>query len=241
MNTLSSRHQPRVAVVPVRAGSKGLEGKNLLRIDDTPLYLRAVQQGLRTIGRVLLSTDIKEINQDDLPEGCTLCPRPAELSADDTPMAPVIDHLINSMNLQEQTLVLLQATTPLREDYDIQAALSLHDQGRHDLVMSVVESDPGTLKYGTLSESDFTAMRDTSHCFQNRQNLPKVHKPNGAVFVFSAASFMSCQGFPTTRVGAVEMPSDRSSDIDTLDDFLYVEQLVRSGVVADREQGCVSL
>lgn len=225
MKTIDSQHKGLVAVVPVRAGSKGLPGKNMRHIDDLPLYLRAVHQGLRTIGRVVLSTDIVEITQKNLPECCTLCLRPAELAADNTPMASVITHLIETHNLHDYTLVLLQATSPLREDFDIYTAIALHEEGRHDLVMSVVDSDPSILKYGTLSDGDFTAMRDPSHCFQNRQSLPMIHKPNGSVYVFTAASFMSSDGFPIGRIGAIEMPCNRSFDIDTLDDFLYVEKL----------------
>lgn len=214
-----------VAIVPVREGSKGLPGKNQRCIDGVPLYLRAVLQGQRTVGRVLLSTDIEAITREGLPTGCTLCPRPAALATDSTPMAPVIQDLIERYNLYEHTLVLLQATSPLRQDCDVNSALALHRQGRHDLVMSVVESDPSVLKYGTLHNNDFMAMRDASHCFENRQSLPEVHKPNGSVYVFSAASFMAANGFPTTRIGATEMPISRSFDIDTLNDFLYVEQL----------------
>lgn len=212
-----------IAVVPVRAGSKGLPGKNLRSLDGVPLYLHAVAQGLRTAGRVLLSTDIPVIRQSDLPANVTLCVRPSELAADDTPMEPVVAHLIEEHDLAGQTLVLLQATSPLRTDEDVLAAIALHAEGRHDLVMSVVARDSGVLKYGTLIGSDFSAMRDPTHCFSNRQSLPKVYGPNGAVYVFDADRFTAAEGFPSRCIGATEMPANRSVDIDTADDFDCVE------------------
>lgn len=216
-----------VAIVPVRAGSKGLSGKNIMPVNGTPLYLHAVHQGLRTVGRVLLSTDINEIDEVDLPQGCVLCRRPAHLAADETPMDAVIRHLIEDRSLQGSTLVLLQATSPLRLDSDITDALKLFEAHVYDMVLSVVERDRGVLKYGTLQGTVFTALREQRYCFFNRQALPPVHGPNGAVYVFEADRFIAANGFPSDRIGAIEMPIERSADIDTLADLRHVEDILR--------------
>ena len=212
-----------IAIVPVRDGSKGLPGKNIRSLAGVPLYVHAVTQGLRTVGRVLLSTDIPVIRQSDLPANVTLCVRPSELATDDTPMERVVAHLIEEHDLAGQTLVLLQATSPLRTDEDVLTAIALHAEGRHDIVMSVVARDNGILKYGTLIGSDFSAMRDATYCFSNRQSLPKVYGPNGAVYVFDADRFAAAEGFPSRCIGATEMPANRSIDIDTINDFDSVE------------------
>lgn len=224
--SVENRSDALMAVVPVRAGSKGLPGKNVRLLAGLPLYMHAVHQGLRTTGRVLLSTNIPEIAQSDLPEGCILCPRSAHLSADNTPMASVIADLIETRALERHTLVLLQATSPLRIDSDINAAISLHAEGRHDLVMSVVVQDRGVLKFGTLSSSGFTPLRDPTFCFTNRQSLPPIYGPNGAVYVFSAKRFIMEGGFPSASIGAVEMPAERSVDIDTIEDFRAIEKMI---------------
>jgi len=215
-----------VAIVPVRAGSKTLPGKNTRLVNGLPLYLRAVLQGLRTVGRVILSTDIEAIDEATLPNGCTLSRRPPALAADDTPMDFVIRHLIDEHGLTGKCLVLLQATSPLRLDSDILAALKLFGTRQYDMVLSVVERDRGALKYGTLQGSTFSAMREQRFCFFNRQQLPAVHGPNGAVYVFEADHFVVVQGFPSSRIGAVEMPIERSADIDTLADFRHVENML---------------
>lgn len=216
-----------IAIVPVRAGSKGLPGKNVMPVAGMPLYLHAVHQGLRTVGQVLLSSDIDGIDDASLPAGCTLCRRPDKLAADDTPMDAVIRHLIEDRALAGKTLVLLQATSPLRQDSDIRAAIALFGTQDHDMVLSVVERDRGVLKYGTLDGDRFKAMRAQRYCFFNRQQLPPVHGPNGAVYVFDADRFVAVNGFPSDRIGAIEMPTERSVDIDSLADLRHVEDMMR--------------
>lgn len=227
-----------IAIVPIRAGSKGLPSKNILPVNGMPLYLHAVHQGLRTVGSVFLSTDINEIGELDLPKGCFLCRRPAQLATDYTPMDAVIRHLIQERSLQGSTIVLLQATSPLRLDNDIIAALKLFEGNSYDMVFSVVKRDRGVLKYGTLQDNAFTALREQRYCFFNRQQLPPVYGPNGAIYVFLADRFMAVNGFPSDRIGVIEMPIERSVDIDTYADLRQVEDLMeKQMLVSDRLQG----
>lgn len=217
-----------IALVPVRAGSKGLPGKNTRSLAGVPLYLRAVLQALRCFPEVVLSTDIPEISQADLPPGCSLLARPPELAQDATTMAPVVAHAIDACQLQRKRIALLQATSPLRRDADIRGTLALHDTGLYDITFTVTEADASVLKYGTMDAGAFTALRDPKHCFSNRQSLPPVYRPNGAVYVFSAEDFTKTGDFPCNRMGAYEMTSDRSFDIDTETDFRTVESILNN-------------
>ena len=214
-----------IAIVPVRAGSRGLPGKNLRAFCGMPLYLRAVEQGIRALGKVLVSTDIAEICQDMLPVGGIVCRRPAELALDSTPMEEVIRHVIDCQRLQGQAILLLQATSPLRLDNDIRKAISKFSGGQYSMVLSVARRDSGVQKYGTLSRDEFKSFGDPKLCFRNRQALPAVYGPNGAIYIFDANSFISEGGFPTKKIGAIEMPRERSLDIDNEDDFMAAERI----------------
>jgi CMP-N-acetylneuraminic acid synthetase len=213
-----------VAVVPVRDGSKRLSRKNLMPFHGVPLYLRAVEQGLRNADNVILSTDIEEISRVDLPDRCHLSRRPSNLATDEMPMAPVIRQIIDDYALEGVTMMLLQATSPLRLDSDIAAAIDLFETGRFDMVMSVIQRDSDVLKYGTIKGGHFTALRNQDDPFLNQQALPEVFGPNGAVYIFNSDSFLNKNSFPVERIGVFEMPSERSIDIDTLEDFHLAEQ-----------------
>ncbi|HWK65761.1 MAG TPA: acylneuraminate cytidylyltransferase family protein [Rhizobiaceae bacterium] len=229
-----------LAILPLRAGSKGLPGKNLLPVAGKPLYRHTLDQALRTVGRCAITTDIPEILDADLPEGSIVVPRPACLADDKTPMAPVLLHAfeqLERMGLLADTAVLMQATSPLRRDEDVLAAVDLHAKGEFDLVMSVTTADSGILKYGFLRGGRFEAVSKPEYCFQNRQDLARVVRPNGAVYVFSTRLFRRNGGFPTGSIGAIEIPQALSIDIDGAADLRAAEEsLLRTAYAMEHRE-----
>lgn len=212
-----------VAVIPVRSGSKGLPGKNTRLLAGKPLYRHAVDSAIRSgASRIVISTDISEILSAELPDCVSVLRRPADLAGDTVSIAPVLLHAIDEARI-DGVLVLLQATSPLRTSADIEAALRLFASGEHELVMSVTQADSGVLKWGLLEKDRFRPIADPSYCFSNRQSLPTVVRPNGAVYVMNAGWFQARGSFVTSRIGVIEMSPERSQDIDTLSDFEICE------------------
>ena len=219
----------KLAILPLRAGSKGLAHKNLLPIAGKPLYRHTLEQALRVVGKCVITTDIRELLDAEAPEGCILVERPADLAGDRTPMNPVLAHVFDQLErdgILSETAVLMQATSPLRRDEDIRAAIDLHAGGDFDLVMSVTAADSGILKYGFLEGGRFEAVSRSEYCFENRQELPRVVRPNGAVYVFSPETFRVNGGLATDSIGAVEMPEARSIDIDSEADLKAAEEIL---------------
>lgn len=226
---LETAHGDALAVIPLRAGSKGLPGKNIRPLAGKPLYLHSVDQALRVVGKCVISTDIADVLSGDRSPACQVVPRPPELAADQTPIAPVLMHLFEHLKQQDalpNVAVLLQATSPLRRDEDIQSAIDLYRSGRFELVMSVVKTDPGILKYGFAKGGRFTPISSPEFCFSNRQSLPEIVRPNGAVYVFSPEAFMQNGSLATESIGSIEMPEAHSIDIDTLADLKAAEEFL---------------
>lgn len=213
-----------VAVVPARAGSKGAPGKNTRRFAGVALWRRAADQGLSAgAWKVLVTTDIEIARGNSFPPEIDIVPRPADLAGDTVPMAPVLMHALSNEDLAGATIVLLQPTSPLRSDEDIRDALELYASGDFDLVLSATEIDRSVLKFGVREGDRFEPLREAEHCFSNRQSLPQVWKPNGAVYVFGRDWFLENGGFVSDRIGMIEMPLERSYDIDTDADFERTE------------------
>ncbi|CRY91238.1 conserved hypothetical protein [Synechococcus sp. WH 8103] len=144
-------------------------------------------------------------------------------------MSAVIHDVITKRHLKNKTIVLLQVTSPLRSDEDVLACVNLYTKGRFSMAMSVVQVKNDILKCGTLSEDNtFKNVLHNKFCFFNRQDLPSVHKPNGAIYVFNSDSFLKSNDFPIEKIGVVEMSEERSFDIDTLADFSLAERIMDS-------------
>jgi CMP-N-acetylneuraminic acid synthetase len=148
------------------------------------------------------------------------------LAQDDTPISSVLSHIIEQQNLQDNVILLLQATSPLRSDQDILSSIKLFGSGLYDLVFTVTEQEGKILKYGALKNNSYIPIADSKFLFQNRQSLPEVYGHNGAVYLFNAKEYLHCGGFPTERIGAVVMPKNRSIDIDDLKSFNDVQSII---------------
>ncbi len=212
-----------VAIVPARGGSKGLALKNIRALAGKPLFQHAVDQGLRTVSRVVVSTDMHEILGSDQQDTVELYNRPSQFAQDTSTMDDVLRDVISAQNLTGKTLVLLQVTSPLRLDQDVLDAISVYETGHYDLVQTVTPAERSILKWGMRQGNTFIPVSKPEYCFSNRQSLPEVFKPNGAVYVFGADWFIANGGLATDRIGLCEMPNERSQDIDTLADFKAVE------------------
>lgn len=219
---------PWTAVIPLRGGSKGLPGKNTRSLAGKPLYRHAVDLALAAgASRVLISTDIPEVLASELPHSVQALHRPPELCGDTVPMAPVLVHALQTAKVQGP-VVLLQATSPLRQVADVQAALQRLATGAFDLVMSVTDAERSVLKWGQVQpDGSFVPLSSPEHCFANRQSLPPVYKPNGAVYAMLAQWFIEQQSFVSERIGTVVMPPERSFDIDNMADFVLCESLLQ--------------
>lgn len=230
---------PVIAVVPARAGSKGVPRKNVRLLAGRPLYSYAVHQALDAgVDRVIVTTDIPDILTRDHGERVVAHRRPAELASDGAPMAAVLTDVIDHADCDRSIVVLLQPTSPLRSPADIAAAVGLYESAGCDLVMSVCEADRSVLKWGTLVDGKFAALGDQRYVFANRQELPKVYRPNGAIYVFAAEWLRRQRDLVTDSIAAYVMPAELSIDIDTEEDFEECERKImgmKGKVDADRQ------
>ena len=227
---LSAVHQW-IAIVPMRSGSKGLPSKNVRQLAGMPLYQHSVAVA-RAAGAstIVLSTDIESVLQSSHPEDVVTIRRPYKLARDLSPMAGVIEHVLgdgSGLNISDATIVvLLQPTSPLRLPEDVQAGLGQLVTMGADLAMGVTDAQSSVLKYGRVEDGRFVPISRPEYCFANRQALPAVVRPNGAIYAFRAGWFRQNGGFETSNIAAVPMPAERSVDVDTIEDFERAEALL---------------
>ena len=215
---------PLIALIPLRAGTKGLPGKNIRKLAGKPLYAHAIDQARAAgIQHVVITTDIEKLIGADLGLDVQVVSRPADLALDTTPMADVLRHVLATDIIASATIVLLQATSPLRDPADVCRSIDLHMEGRFDLVMSVTRAESGVLKWGKADGNRFLPLSEPEDCFTNRAQLAPVYRPDGAVFVFDAGWFRRVGTLAGGDIGMIETPTERAHDIDSLADFEAME------------------
>ena len=104
-----------LGVTPARGGSKGVPRKNVRVIGGKPLIAWTIEAALaaRRIDRYVVSTEDDEIATVARRCGAEVLMRPPELAADDVDTLAVLQHALASG--PADTLVLLQATSPVRD------------------------------------------------------------------------------------------------------------------------------
>ena len=217
-----------ISLVPIRAGSKGLKNKNIAKIQGIPLYLRTVNQALRITEKCIINTDINSIlKKKDFDKNIVLFKRDKKFAEDDTDMNSVLKDLFLKMNLINKVIVLLQATSPLRKDEDIKNAIKIFNKGKYSMVLSVRRVQSNFLKYGYENNERFTPI-SKKYLYKNRQSLPKVFAPNGAIYIFSVNEFLKKNKLPENNIGFYEMPYERSIDIDKKEDLNKIRRIISS-------------
>tara|TARA_X000001036_G_scaffold382518_1_gene375274 strand:- start:356 stop:1063 length:708 start_codon:yes stop_codon:yes gene_type:complete len=221
-----------ISFIPVRAGSKGVRNKNTYSICGKPLYRYTVDAALEAgAKKVYISTDIDTILNKPPEDKITVIKRDSSLCQDNSKMSSVmLDFLVNGVGngiIDDEIIVLMQATSPLREKFDLLQALNQYSQSTHvELLLSVTEAENHALKYGYVSDGNFHHLSSPHFCFENRQNLPKLFRPTGAFYIFQAGWYRKNKNFTTTGTGAYQISSENSLDIDSLEDIKHVENVI---------------
>lgn len=134
-----------LAIIPARAGSKGIKGKNMSRLGGKPLVQHAIQQaeGCPEISKILVSSDCPDVLSLTKDMGLeTGYQRPPSLSSDTTPMIDTVLHCIDYLEEEGDSydaVILLQPTSPLRTSWDIQKAIQKFEDSKSDALASVHE------------------------------------------------------------------------------------------------------
>lgn len=232
-----------LGIITARGGSKGVPGKNLKMLAGRPLLAYTVEaaRASRSLDRVILSTEDDAIAAAGRALGCEVpFIRPAELSRDDTPHLPVIQHAAEWMRdhagYRPDTVMVLQPTSPLRTAGDIDAASALLDSSGADSVLSVTEVPAHSHPSRTLRlDADglavlFATGEPVRRRINRRQDLPEAWVMNGAIYACRTGLLSGPQAsLYGDRVAAYRMPAERSISIDDLDDWAAAERALIHG------------
>lgn len=208
------------AVIPARAGSKGIKNKNIMDFCGKPLIAWSIEQAqqAKCVDEVYVSTDGEEIAEISKKYGARIIWRPEELSTDTASSESAILHAVTEIKGKHEAgdILFLQATSPVRLTEDIENAVETFFDGAYDSLfsMSLLE-DFCIWKQGENGLQSFT------YDYQNRgrrQDRPPLFLENGSIYVFKSEILFRLQTRIGGKIGMYQMPFDRSFEIDSIND-----------------------
>jgi len=139
-----------LAIIPARGGSKRLPNKNILNLSGKPLIAWSIEAALKSeyIDDIVVTSDSDKILEIARNYDVITIKRPYYLASDTANSIDVIKHVIENVDGKYDYLVLLQPTSPLRNEKHIDEAIELLDIKKADAIISVCEMEHSRLHGG---------------------------------------------------------------------------------------------
>lgn len=201
-------------LIPARGGSKGVARKNLRPVGGIPLVVRSIRaaQSSGVMASVTVSTDDEEIAEISAAEGADVLLRPAELSTDEATSESVVWHFLQTNSISKGHLIMVQPTTPFLRGEDLVSLAQLRDS--FDSALTVYAAH--LFLWRSTDKNSIVSVNHDIDVRQRRQEIShKEFVENGGAFLMNIEGFLINQHRFFGRVGYVEMPEDRSLEIDT--------------------------
>lgn len=223
-----------LAIIPARSGSKGLKDKNVRLLENKPLLAYTVEAAIKShiFTEVMVSTESEEYGQISRKYGAKVpFLRSDDLSTDQASSWDVVREVI--MEYQKlgkifDICVLLQPTSPLRNERNICDALAFFYAKKAEAVSSVCEVDhPVEWCFEMDQNQSFANFAKSPYRNMRRQQLKKTYRENGAIYIFKTEKIMDKRyDIYSDRSYAFIMDRLNSIDIDSEEDFYLAEAVL---------------
>jgi pseudaminic acid cytidylyltransferase len=218
-----------IAIIPARAGSKRIIGKNIKLFLNKPIIYWVISKALSAnlFEDVIVSTDCEEIADISRTYGASVPGlRQAVFSDDYVSVVDVIRYEIGKLGLMEETnqlISLLYATAPMIEGSDLKEAVeNIVD---FDFAMSVVPfAYPIQRALVIKKNTNEIQMLNQNNFFKRSQDLQKTFHDAAHFIVGKAQSWLTKTPMLNGKTYPVLIPSNRVQDIDEEDDWVEAEK-----------------
>ena len=214
-----------VAIIPARAGSRGIPNKNVRIVGGHPLIYYSIKNALESsfITDIVVSTDSSEIRIIANQMGVSVKWRNQSLCGDSVTLDSVVADAIPEGDWDY--IITMQPTSPTLRATTLDSAIRYAVENNFDTVISAINSP-----HLSWRENDGKKIPNyTERC--NRQYLPPCYVETGA-FMISRASVVNSETRIGEKVDIYEVPEDESQDVDTFEDLRNVAATLERQKVA---------
>ena len=169
------------------------------------------------VSEVWVSTDCPTIGHVSEMFGASLLERPRELATDESTSESALLHFSQQVDFDK--LVFIQPTSPLLQSHHINGGLELSNQ--YDSVFSAYREHflpRWSLELNPVNFDNQNRAR--------RQDREDNYVENGAFYITRKNMLQNSGVRVSGNIGVYEMSQFESFQIDTLEDFLFIERLM---------------
>lgn len=215
-----------LAVIPARAGSKGIPNKNIRIVGGRPLIYYSIKNALNSkyITDVVVTTDSPDVRIIASQMGVDVKWRDAALCGDSVTLDSVVADAVPGDQAWDY-IVTMQPTSPTLRVETLDSAIRHAMEKDLDTVVSAINAPH--LSWG---ERDGKKVPNYTKRL-NRQYLPAHYMETGA-FVISKASAVTPETRFGERVDLYELPEYEAQDVDTFSDLRNVADTLERENVA---------
>tara|TARA_R110001606_G_scaffold86631_2_gene196114 strand:+ start:7065 stop:8246 length:1182 start_codon:yes stop_codon:yes gene_type:complete len=232
---LNKKNGKSVAIIPLRKGSKGIPGKNKMKILGRRLYQWCLGEAVFSgLDEVYVFTDDEDIidqveKEYHWTDKVKVMKRSAENANDTASTEAAMFEFAERLKWDFDIICLLQATSPLTSRNDIDNVLFDIKENNYDSALTIVNTkrfiwgeDSNSINY------DYKAR-------PRRQDFDGLRIENGAVYASTKEQFIKSKNRLGGKISMVEMPEDTLTEIDEISDVLIIEKLLLTRLNAFKE------
>ena len=223
-----------LCVIPARGGSKGIEKKNIRKINNKPLIAYTIESTLssKLFDDVIVSTDDKEIAEISESYGAKVpFIRPSELAQDDATSDQAILHAVLEMQklgFEYDVVVLRDCTVPFIDINDMKNMLDLFRKSDCNAVFGAIRAHPNP--YFGMMECGGDGFLIPSKTLEKettrRQDAPIVYDVDG-IFILDNKNFLKTKKIFSGKILPYEISKEHGHMIDFEFDFRVAELLLK--------------
>jgi len=224
-----------LAIIPARAGSKRLKGKNRLPLGKKPLLLWTIQtaQKVREITDILVSTDCPKIARTASESG-VLAPwlRPKRLAGDRSSSVAVALHALDWYERHRglvDGVLLLQPTSPFRSATNIRKAIMIFKKNHKRPVIGITPEKAHPLQSLKIKRKILRPIFGLKGLRKRHQDLGSAYRVSGAIYLVSVKHLKKERSFFGNKNQPYLMENEvEAIDIDTQFEYRVAQLLVKS-------------
>lgn len=172
-----------LVLIPARAGSQRLPGKNMRQLGDKPLIGHSIAYALKNVlSDIVVTSNDAAVLDFATQNKVHVIQRPDELAGVEEPVITALQDALAQLQKKYDAVILLQPTNPLRPEGLLKEAISVFDREDCDSLMTVSRSEH---KLGTISNHQFIPYN--YQMGQRSQDLEPLFYENGLLYIFKTA------------------------------------------------------